>query len=143
MTAPESRPVVVGPPAKDLRERLIVPVADQLGSLKHSELVESTLAKAAQQLADSKLFYRWDRRRMGAGWVLKRWSAEDGMFLSFDGKDFCRFLGRTYRVFDTDGQEWASPSIRIGARLYQLLVENPNLETADWALTLAKRNEGK
>jgi hypothetical protein len=129
---------VVRPPAKDLRERLIVPVADELGSLRHADLVEGTLKKAAQQLADSKLFFRWDRRAMGAGFVLKYWSEADGMFLSFDGRDFCRFLGRVWRVVDTDGQEWSAPSIAIGARLYQALLEM-DLPVADWKVTVERR----
>jgi len=133
--------MVVGPPTKDLRERLIVPVAYQLGASRHAALVESTLDTAAEQLVRSGLFWKWDRRKMDGGWALKRWDVD--MFVSFDTRELARFLGEKFRIFDTDNQEWAKPSISVTARIHEKLLNHPDLPQADWALTMEKRNEDK
>jgi hypothetical protein len=119
------------------RKTLIIPTPELCDNRYHHHEVEPLLRKAAQQIIDSKLVFKWTRYTGKA--VLVRWSDLDRKFLAFGLDDFRAWLGQQWKVIDTNNMEFLGPSRAVGDRLYAVVLDDRNLPLASWKLERERR----
>jgi len=114
------------------RQTLTIPVHDQLDNEHQWHLVEPVLRKAADQIVNSKLGWRWNRYDGKARVV--QWSRPDGVFIGFDIDTWRVWLGEHWKILDTNNMEWAGPSRAVADRIYAAVLKHTNIPLASFEL---------
>jgi hypothetical protein len=119
------------------RQVLVVPVHGDINKEPRQSEVQSVLKKAAGQITESGLLWRWIRHD-GAS-KLVRWDSEQLVFLQGTLSDWVTFFGTHWRVFDTNNQEFLGPSQIVADRMIEAVLLDPCLPVATWALQLSRK----
>jgi hypothetical protein len=122
------------PPEKHF---LTVPIHEEVDNRYKEVKIRGVLTAAAAQVAGSGLLWQWPR--YDGSTKLCRWDPEQRVFLQGSLNDWILFFGMHWRIRDTTGQEFLSPSPAVADRLIQKILKDPLLPGASWALQLTKK----
>jgi hypothetical protein len=125
------------PPAPQAAERklLQIPVHDEVDKPS----IKKVLAAAAEQLATSGKLYKW----LSPNGIerLTCWDPVQKVFTLRNTEDWMIYFGRNWIIKDSNGREYAGPSLVVTDRLIQAVLKHPALGTASWALQLQRKRE--
>lgn len=123
------------------KQFLTVPIHEEVDNQYKETKIQAVLTAAAAQVAGSGLLWAW--ARYDGSTKLCRWDSEQKVFLQGSLNDWILFLGQHWRIRDTTGKEYLSPSPAVADRLIQKILKDPTLPVANWALELQRKRDGK
>ena len=117
------------------RATLIVPIHDLINKPESQPI----LAKAADQIANSHLVWKW--HCYDGKDKLCSWDAKQQVFLRGTLEDWCVFIGRNWVIKDPTNREYLGPSVVVCDRLVSVVLQHPDTPEASWSLQLAMKRK--
>ena len=121
------------------RQVLTVPVHEDVDKEYKQAEVQKVLAKAAEQIANSNLVWKWINYDNSL--KLCYWDRLEKAFLRGSLTDWIHFFGSHFIVKDTNNREYFGASPVVTDRLIAAVLNHPATPTASWALQLKMKRE--
>jgi hypothetical protein len=121
------------------RQVLVVPVHEDVDKEYKQAEVQKVLAKAAEQIANSGLLWKWINYDTSV--KMCYWSKAEKAFLRGSLIDWAFFFGDNWIVRDSNNVPYRGPSPIVTDRLIAAVLAHPDTPIANWALQLQMKME--